>query len=346
MFVLRPSVPARCSLLGLVLLLGVQVGRAEEPSTADRPVPGAGETAPDEGLRLSPERQRLGGLMVLRLEAARHQQELQAYGKVLDVTPLLEFRRRARAAAAEAEVAAAALALAAGNRQRLAALAREEIIAGRELLRAESEWQAAQTREAAARRLIGEIRREAESAYGPELAGRALEGEAAWLDDLAAHHRQLLWVVLPPGLRQVGPPGTLAIAREAERAKAVPARPIAAAPRTDDLVQGETWFFETADQRLRAGMRVNVWVPAAAGSRRGVIVPTTAVVWHEGRPWAYKQTGIDRFQRVVLEQPQPASAGWFVETGFVAGDRVVVRGAQMLLSEEFRGRIPDEDDEP
>ena len=37
--------------------------------------------------------------------------------------------------------------------------------------------------------------------------------------------------------------------------------------------------------------------------------------------------------------------GWFAADGFAAGDRAVVVGAQILLSEEFKSRIQNEEGE-
>jgi hypothetical protein len=91
-------------------------------------------------------------------------------------------------------------------------------------------------------------------------------------------------------------------------------------------------------------MRLDVWIPAGAQPRRGVEVPGSAVIWHADRPWVYVRTGADLFVRKMLTGHEETRDGWFVGEGLGAGDEIVVAGAQMLYSEEFRARIPDEDE--
>lgn len=118
-------------------------------------------------------------------------------------------------------------------------------------------------------------------------------------------------------------------------------------------------------------------VVAAAAARgaptRGLFVPTAAVVQWEGLAWVYVEQRTeappgDRAGRVVSTSPahparatyvrrrvetsHPVDGGWLVvgqgEGGDLArGDAVVVRGAQQLLSEEFKSRATtgDEDEQ-
>jgi hypothetical protein len=297
------------------------------------------------GVRLGAAQVRDAGLKVEPLRAVALQPETTAYGKVLDVQPLLELRVRHRTARAEAEVAAAALELARSNRERLSYLHREEIIASRELVQAEAQWQADRAKADAARRLLDEIRREALQAWGAELARLALDGDAALFEDLLSHRRALLLIALPNGYAMPDGPAPLYVGREPERSRAARAEPISPATKTDELVQGETWFYHAADPRLRSGMRVQVWAPLAGDKLAGVAIPLTAVIWQGGKPWVYRELGEGSYVRAEVADHRDYAGGWFVARGFEPGERIVVTGGQTLLSEEFRGGIPDEDDE-
>jgi hypothetical protein len=73
--------------------------------------------------------------------------------------------------------------------------------------------------------------------------------------------------------------------------------------------------------------------PALAGA----LVPRAAVVLAGGEPWCYMQTenGVFERRRVSLSRPLPQ--GYFEESGFAPGERVVVAGAGLLLAREVGG---------
>jgi multidrug efflux pump subunit AcrA (membrane-fusion protein) len=68
-----------------------------------------------------------------------------------------------------------------------------------------------------------------------------------------------------------------------------------------------------------------------------VIVPPEAVVRREGAAWAYAQRDAEKFERIGLALDKRLNQGWFVGKGLAPGDKVVVNGAQQLLSEEQKG---------
>ena len=92
----------------------------------------------------------------------------------------------------------------------------------------------------------------------------------------------------------------------------------------------------------------------------GVIVPNTAVVWHAGKSWVYRKRDAETFGRYEISTASELGDGWFQatapETGsdeaalpqsasLVPGDEVVISGAQLLLSEELKYQIRNENED-
>jgi hypothetical protein len=92
-------------------------------------------------------------------------------------------------------------------------------------------------------------------------------------------------------------------------------------------------------------MRVDVYLADEHASTMGVAVPATAIIWYAGLPWIYVKTGDTEFVRRPVENHREQAERWLVPTGFRPGEHVVVVGAQMLISQELKGRIPEEDDD-
>lgn len=307
--------------------------------------PAETDTSPAYGLALRPKQQAAGGITLVALQAASLQAEIGVHGRVADISPLLELRTRYRAALSEYRIAEAARNLSLRNRDRLAQLTREAIIASKDLISAESTLSADETRTTTARHRIQEIREEALHSWGPELFRLAIEEDSTLWEDLLSRRKVLLLIALPASATM--PPGirTIAVARNRDRAHAARAEWLSVAPNTDTMVQGETYFFTVAAQNLRTGMRVDAWIPVDHKPASGVFVPASAIVWYGGLPWAFVRTGTEGFARRPVADYQEFGDNWFVRSGFAVGDEVVTIGAQLLLSEEMRRQIPREDDD-
>ncbi len=120
-------------------------------------------------------------------------------------------------------------------------------------------------------------------------------------------------------------------------------RPIKAPYRVSSA-RGETVItLDTATQKI-SGIVTKALAPGfyeghGEKHKPGGVVPDSAAVWLDGKAWAYVQKGRERFVRLEVSTNHPVREGWFVTNNFAAGDRVVVQGAQLLLSEEFRSQI-------
>jgi hypothetical protein len=106
-------------------------------------------------------------------------------------------------------------------------------------------------------------------------------------------------------------------------------------PRIDPRIQGKSFLY-LAHAQPGLAPSVNLLSHLSVGSAmKGLIVPTPAVVWSEGKAWVYQQTAADRFVRRAVPTDIPVERGFFVAEGFSPGDKLVVQGAQALLSEEL-----------
>ena len=156
---------------------------------------------------------------------------------------------------------------------------------------------------------------------------------------LATGQRVVVQFTAPGGT----PPTTVYVAADGVRARAAAAPVIGRAP---DVLPGypAPLVRRRTGTDLRRGMTVDVWLPRAIAPVVGLRLPRAALLWHGGRQWFYVQVEPGAFERrrlvALLVQGDavivPAEA---------AVEPVVVAGGQSLLAEEFRGAIPDEDDD-
>lgn len=150
-------------------------------------------------------------------------------------------------------------------------------------------------------------------------------------------------VTVPAGLNIAGEPHATLVVIGHEKAPYDGER-VGIAPEVDPKLQGQTFVFRIRDAQaaLRPGQSVTAYLESPGSRRAGVIVPRDAIVWHQGRSWAYVQTGDDSFARRAVDLEEPSGAGWFTRS-LKPGDKVVTTGVQTLLSEEFKSQIQVED---
>lgn len=137
------------------------------------------------------------------------------------------------------------------------------------------------------------------------------------------------------------PPREVGVSLAAEGARGVRARLVGSAPTADPVTRLPAYLYR-ADRDwpgARPGAAVVVAVTDRTAPARGVVVPDRAVVQWEGLAWVYVQHGARRFARIRLTTDRPVPGGFLAAGQVAAGDTVVVRGAEQLLSEEFRARV-------
>jgi hypothetical protein len=277
------------------------------------------------------------GLWAARLEKAPRLSEIQAYGMVLDLQPLTELSNSYTATKGQLETARAKLNASRTAYERADRLYRDQQnISAAQLQTAEAAFRVDEANAGAAQSQLQNFAATATQVWGPAL-GRALVERTPALLRLLQRQDVLLQVTLPPGEQLADPPKKAAVQLDA--IQSVPIHYVSAAPRTDARIQGVSFYYTApADKGLLPGMNVTVVLPSGKG-QDGKLVPASAVVWSDGKAWAYFRTGLETFARREIPTTVPASDGGYIVASIPDDAEVVQLGTQMLLSEEFRARI-------
>ena len=295
---------------------------------------------------LSKDGQKQSDIQTVSLTSSQHQKTLNTLGNVVSIDTLIELRTRYLNAKANANIARASLANSKQDYQRMQSLNRDDRnVSDHVMLAAQAAFKADQAKVQAAETEANNLNDTMRQTWGETLANEASkEPASASLQSLLQHKEVLLLITLPAD-SNVKAGETISVVPTGAQTKAINAKLVAASPQTDSTIQGRTYYFRAPAENLRAGMRVSVEMKDSASNKasEGVAVPASAVVWYAGKPWVYKKQGEESFIRLPISTDNEINGGWFNRSEqLAAGDNLVVNGAQLLLSEEFKYQIKNE----
>jgi hypothetical protein len=267
------------------------------------------------------------------LEAVSGRQEVTAPAVVLSAQDLVSLRNAALAAQTRIAKAQASLAVSRQEYERLRKLYQDNQNASEKALQAAEGTFLSDQAEAQAAYQERELQAAtAQQGWGNVVADWVRDG-SPFLQPIFNQSELLVQVTIPPDEASTAPHK---IALDPPSGKRLQATLVSAYPHVDPRVQGPSFLYDVpAHPGLAPG--VNLVARIAVGpAARGVLVPESAVVWWQGRAWIYRQIGPNRYTRRAVSTETPLPNGYFVSKGFSPGDQVVLKGADWLLSEEFR----------
>jgi hypothetical protein len=294
-------------------------------------------------VRVSEKTQKGSAIVTRPLEAHALQSRAEIFGTVVNIQSLVEQRARFVAAQIEIRVVQASLTRSSAEYQRMQTLFRDkQMVSLRAVQAAESDWKSDQAKRASSESEVANIRAAVRQQWGEALSRIAL-APGREIDGLLSGQQVL--VQLSWGTEQGDPPTTVKVSQVGSADKPIAAQFVSAALQADSEVAGRTFWYRAPGAGLRVGMRVAATLEDEKGARNGVVVPFSAPVWHGGKAWIYLKRDDDTFERREVTTTESTNDGWFNGAPFISGDEVVVSGAQLLLSEEFRYQIKDENDD-
>jgi len=283
-------------------------------------------------IAIQPAAQKAIGITTEVLEPTARTIETEAYGYILDPSPLSNLN-------SELVTAQAALAAAEAQYRRTSHLYGEHNNAS---LR---DLQTAQASYVADKSHVEALRQQLRDDWGGAFAQMTPQQLLQLVSALVDHREAIARVTAPTGDQMVDAPRTAKIVVLGHEDKALDTLALYPAPTVVQALQGQPFLavINTTQFPVRPGGAVSARIPISNTSEQGVIVPRSAVVRYDGSEWVYRAIDGNRFVRGEIVPAETTTQGYFVTHELRPGTRIVTAGAQTLLSEELKSEIRPSD---
>ena len=292
-------------------------------------------------IRLGPQTQAREGIQSAPLKQISQRAELRATAVLLPVNDLPALRNNYVAARTKWQTDQLALNAARTQEQRVTALYQQnQNMSLKAMQDAQAAYRTDQA-QAQADAQAAELQLDAVRQRWGVTVAKWVANESPALGSILAQGSLLAQVVFPPG-EVTQAPEKLSLSSPSRRL--IPATLVGAMPQVNPQIQGISFLYLVPSRAgIAVGMNLAALVPVGP-SLRGSFIPENAVVWWQGKLWVYEQASDNTFTRREVPASNPLANGYFIPgQAFPPGTKIVVAGAQTLLSEEFRGDIQAED---
>jgi len=332
-------------LVGILISMAFILG-CNRPGNQDKQPAGTSsndtQVTKGEGVIVDLATQQKGGISVQTLKTSRQQNELMAYGTVLGLQGLLKMRNDYASAEANLEKARTKLDVSQKQYERAKSLnADGKNISDKELQAAQAAWETDKIDLRASEDALQALEDAARQQWGDVVAGWIFD-DSPEIDRLVGQKDRLIQISLPPDAGISEPPRAAWVATADENR--IPARLVSLSPQADTRIQGTSLFYLVTVEKkgLQPGTNITAYLPSGP-EVSGIVVPSSAIVWWQGSAWVYVQKETEHFVRLKVSTADPVEGGYFVTEELKDGDSVVVAGAQLLLSEEFRSEFQSQE---
>ncbi len=306
------------ALLAAVALTGCSKSATDKPAAPEK-----SEPEKKAGVTLDAETQERLGLKLATPTAMDWQPETKGFGRVIDPVALSAAVSELAAARVAAEVSIQELA-------RQKTLAAQDNASARALETAKAAFSLANSAYAAA-----------EAKFKLEWGSALADATSEIISDVSNRTKALVRIDLPAGETLPSPPVSARIIAMTDETKSVLGEFAGATEGVNPQTQSQSYFFSVKGGALPSGAAVTGFLKISGAAVSGVVVPTGAVLRHEGKGWAYVQSETNQFVRVEIPLDRLTDGGWFVAENISATNHIVVSGAQTILSAELSGGKQD-----
>lgn len=288
-----------------------------EPAKAEAAAPA--EKPKENPLHLNAAKRAATGVTLAKPTSATLAPEVNAFGRVLDPSPLI-------ALVAEFETAQAALVASEKDAARVQQLFDAGTNASAQVL------EAAAATAARDRAAVASARARLIAGWGRRLAGAtALKSIVTEFESGAA----LVRIDVLPGDLPAADLKKAAVGLVGGT-EMVDADILGAAPVADSQLQGASFLAFVRGRTLPIGATLRATLAGPGAPEKTLVVPRSAVVYYQGSAWIYVLGEEDTFERKIVTLGRTAGDGVVIASGVEEGDQVVTTGAAQLLSAELQ----------
>ncbi len=285
------------------------------------------------------------GLKTIKLHRTYFNPKIETFATLVDLFPLFQARANYFKALAEQQTALLLLEQAQWDMRRVQNLQHENIISTRKFRAQKNHLDIATVNVQASQNQSETLRLQTETQWGKTVSHWFLSNQHPHFLDLSQGHKRLYLLYLPKQLKVA--PTTISIQATKQNEPKQAAQLISSAPISSINQQTGAPYFYLSNKVFEGyQQRVNAWIPTQEAALSGVIIPVSALVWHLGQSFVYIKVDDEHFKRILITQKKQINTeNYFIQRTLQQDDILVISGAQMLLSEEFRGQIPTDDDD-
>jgi hypothetical protein len=341
-----------CLIIGLVWF-SVYLGKDEfeqYQSNQDEALESHGKTIENNGLTLidlSIAEQKNSGIQTALTETYRLQKKIPTYGTVISIAPIATAQVEYNTLKSNLLQAKAGSDQRKQQYQRLKLLNDDDKnISDNALSESLAQLKLDDANVMAASSKLNQFIVNSKQQWGSSLSALIMaQTNKSYLIGLLNHQYALVQISLPLDSPQPIAGDKITIKPLGTKTNGIEAYYVDKAIQTDINFMGKTYFFSAPAQQLREGMRVNAIIPdKQSDSIQGSVISNKSVVWYASKPWVYVKTSKTQFIRTPINADTEIGEGWF-DPHFKVGSEIVTTGAQLLLSEEFKYLIKNENDD-
>ncbi|MGB4811245.1 MAG: hypothetical protein WBP13_02010 [Methylophilaceae bacterium] len=273
--------------------------------------------------------------------------EIKSYGNVVSIDGLLEAKSQYLNLVSALNLLQANQAQNNAQYERLKTLnADDKNISDRAVQEALAMVNSENTKRSAIAQQIEQLKETTQHKWGDALAQLVFTNKLpANLQQLIDQKNVLIQVGLPLSISAPKLGSSIKITPLNASNQVIKASYVSPATLSDQSSFGKTYYYTAAADLLRIGMRVNAEVDSNVNdAKQGVVIPNSALVWYAGTAWAYFKQDSSHFVRKPITTDTEIEEGWFSQV-ITPNSLVVTSGAQLLLSEEFKSQINNENED-